>query len=63
VHRRNDAGMFEVQMKLDLAQKGDLWLLSNVRYWKGGLGLQIELSEVLRRKPFRSPDTPSLKTG
>jgi hypothetical protein len=55
--------MFEVQMKLDLAQRGDLWLLSNVRYWKGGLSLQIELSEVLRRKPFRSPDTPSLETG
>jgi hypothetical protein len=41
VYRRKDAGMFEVQMKLDLVQRGDLWLLSNVGYWKGGLSLQI----------------------
>jgi hypothetical protein len=26
--RRNDADMFGVEMKLDLVQRGDLWLLS-----------------------------------
>jgi hypothetical protein len=44
VHRRKDAGMFEVQMKLDLAQRGDLWLLSNVGIGKGGLACKFNLA-------------------